>query len=84
MKQKLFAVLLILSIILISVPVVSANEDCSYTMRPSINKEPVVNTKLSDTITQSETNKHQIYIGNAVSYYEIYLKPGSQVLTRLL
>lgn len=73
LKQKMFAVLLVLSIILISVPVVSAKEDCSYSVRPSVHKEPFVSVKLSDTITQSETNRHQMYIGNEVKYFEMYL-----------
>jgi len=56
----------------VSTSVVSAQTNSDYTVRPSENKDPIIITKLSDTITQSETNRHQMSVGSQVDYLEIY------------
>jgi hypothetical protein len=56
---------------MVSVSIVSADVEAGYIVRPSENEDPIIITKLSDTITQSETNRHQMSVGSQVDYLEI-------------
>ncbi|WP_300998812.1 peptidase [Methanoculleus sp.] len=70
-----FALLLV--VVFLVVPPVSAKEDVGYTIRPSTSDDPVTTLRLSDTISQGETNRHQFYVGSGVAYLEVYLDWGS-------
>lgn len=70
-----FALLLVVAFL--AVPPVSAEEGNGYTIRPSASDDPVTTLRLSDTITQGETNRHQFYVGSGVAYLEVYLNWGS-------
>lgn len=72
MKRKFCIIMIFLILAMISVSIVSANAETGYIVRPSENEDPIIITKLSDTITQSETNRHQMSVGNQVDYLEIY------------
>jgi len=70
-----FALLLVVAFL--AVPPVSAREGDGYTVRPSTSDDPVTTLRLSDTISQGETNRHQFYVGSGVAYLEVYLNWGS-------
>lgn len=70
-----FALLLVVAFL--AVPPVSAKEDVGYTIRPSTSGDPVTTLRLSDSIGQGETNRHQFYVGSEVAYLEVYLNWGS-------
>lgn len=70
------AFVLLLVVAFLAVPPVSAKEDIEYTVRPSISDDPVTTLRLSDSIGQGETNRHQFYIGSKVAYLEVYLDWG--------
>lgn len=84
-KLITIAVLMITSVILIPAvsakedtyysvtPVLSAKEKTTYTVGPSIYKEPNLATKLVDTISQGETNRHSVSVGSRVNSLEVYL-----------
>jgi len=71
LKFFILAALLLASFILI--PAVSAEDKISYTVQPSVYKEPTVSTKLISTITQGSTNTHYFSAGSSVSSIEIFL-----------
>ena len=48
-------------------------EEVAYSISPSIYKEPNIATKLVDTISQDETNRHSSYVGSGVTTIEVYL-----------
>ena len=76
MKKSGVGLLTITAILLISVilvPIVSAKEDVAYSISPSIYKEPNVATRLVDTISQDETNRHSFSVGSGVKTIEVYL-----------
>lgn len=70
LKFLIIVTLLLTSFILI--PAVSAKE-ISYTVQPSVYKEPTVSTKLISTISQGATNTHYISVGSSVSSIEVFL-----------
>jgi hypothetical protein len=69
----LFTITAILLISFIFVPTVSAAEDAAYSISPSIYKEPNIATKLIDTISQDETNRHSLSVGSGIKTIEVYL-----------
>ncbi|WP_460006798.1 peptidase [Methanogenium cariaci] len=75
----LLTITAILLIAVIFVPTVSAKEnvaykeDAAYSISPSIYKEPNIATKLMDTISQGETNRHSVYVGSGIETLEVYL-----------
>ncbi len=70
-----FALLLVIAFL--AVPPVSGKEDVGYTIRPSTSDDPVTTLRLSSSIGQGETNRHQFYVGSGVRYLEVYLDWGS-------
>ena len=71
------AFVLLLVVAFLAVPPVSATEGDGYTIRPSTSDDPVTTLRLSDTVSQGETNRHQFYVGSGVAYLEVYLNWGS-------
>ena len=75
-KRKCMAFALLLVVAFLAVPPVSAKEDVGYTICPSASDDPVTTLRLSSSIGQGETNRHQFYIGSGVRYLEVYLDWG--------
>jgi hypothetical protein len=61
-KRRHTAFALLLAVAFLAMPPVSANEGVGYTVRPSASDDPVTTLGLSDTVGQSETDKHQFYL----------------------
>jgi hypothetical protein len=76
-KRKYMAFALLLVVAFLAVPPVSAGEGDGYTVRPSTSDDPVTTLRLSDSVGQDETNRHQFYVGSGVAYLEVYLNWGS-------
>lgn len=75
-KKKCMAFALLLVVAFLAVPPVSATEDTEYTICPSASDDPVTTLRLSDSIGQGETNRHQFNIGSEVKHLEVYLDWG--------
>ncbi|MGB4280283.1 MAG: peptidase [Methanoculleus sp.] len=76
-KRKCMAFALLLVVAFLAVPPVAATEGDGYTVRPSGSDDLVTTLRLSDSIGQGETNRHQFYVGSGVAYLEVYLNWGS-------
>ena len=68
-------VALTMAIMLLVAPAVSAEEQ-KYTVRPSTSETPSAPGRISDSITQGQTNTHYSYVGSGVNYLEVDLDWG--------
>lgn len=68
-------VALTMAIMLLVAPAVSAEEQ-EYTVRPSTGETPSYQGRISDSITQGQTNTHYSNVGSGVNYLEVDLNWG--------